>query len=373
MKGHRGCCVKFVTFVTCGKSVMARRYNDTMSFPSLGLTVVLLVLAASDAASLLKERGLQRRATTWVLPAEADLGRALRRVATFDRAVKNARKASARMARNLKDLDREIDSLTQRRRRISNQLPQLAGRDVRLHNQAIATLNQIGIRLAELYEYKVTSDEPAEVQTNLAAARQSYIQHLLDTRRAVNEVLGTYDELSNDAVVTEAIAESDGDQRQPFTLGPSRRYLGHIKRLERLEGSVHSEQITMRRHAGTFWVPVVFNRTITRELLFDSGASTISLPARMAAEIGLAPSDSDTTTRVSLADGSVVVASVRTIPFVRVGSFEARDVRCIVLPPEYINAPALLGGSFINRFGYSIDTGTGTLTLHRLDDASSGR
>ena len=51
-----------------------------------------------------------------------------------------------------------------------------------------------------------------------------------------------------------------------------------------------------------------------------------------------------------------------------IGTFEAHDVRCIVLPPEFTNAPALLGGSFINRFGYTIDTGASTLTLHRLDD-----
>ena len=359
MKVHPACRVKYVK---------RRRYNDAMSVHAFGLTAILLALAGPDAASLLKERGLERQATTWILPAEADLGRALHKVGTFDRVVKKARKADARMARNLKGLDREIESLTKRRRQISNQLPQLARRDARLHNQAIATLNQISIRLAELYEYKVSSDEPARIETELAAARQSYIQHLLDTRRAVDEVLGTYDELSSDAQVTEAIAELGRAQQESFTLGPSRRYLGYVKRLERFEASVHTEQIALRRQAGTYWVTVVFNRKVTRELLFDSGASTISLPASMAAEIGLAPSSADTTTRVSLADGSVVEASVRTIPFVRVGSFEARDVRCIVLPPEFTNAPALLGGSFINRFGYTIDTGAGMLTLHRLDD-----
>lgn len=342
-----------------------------MSILASGLTGFVLALAQPGAASLLEERGLERQATTWVLPAEADLGRALRKVGTFDRAVKQARKAGARMTRNLKGLDREIESLTRQRRRLSSQLPQLARQDVRRYNQAIATINQISVRLAELYEYKVNSDEPAEVEMTLAAARQSYIQHLLDTRRAVDEVLGTYGELSNDAVVTEAIAESGRDMRdmeKSFTLGPSRRYLGHLKRLERLEESIHSEKIALRRQAGTYWVAVVFNRKVTRELLFDSGASSISLPARMAADIGLVPSDTDTITRVSLADGSIVEASVRTIPYVRVGSFEARDVRCIVLPPEYTNAPALLGGSFINRFGYTIDTGASTLTLHRLDE-----
>lgn len=339
-----------------------------MRLPAFGLTALLLALAGPDFVSLLRERGLERQGRTWVLAAESNLHRALRDIGTFDRAVKKAAKAGARMARNLKGLDREIESLTQQRRRISSGLPELARRDARRHNQAVATLNQISVRLAELYEYKVNSDEPAEVEMAMAAARQSYIQHLLDTRRAVDEVLRTYHGLSTDAPVTEAIDELGRAQEQSFTLGPSRRYLGHLKHLERFEARVHTEQIPLRRQAGTYWVPVVFNRTVTRELLFDSGASTISLPARMAAEIGLGPGSADTTTRVTLADGSVVEASVRTIPFVRVGTFEAHDVRCIVLPPEFTNAPALLGGSFLNRFGYTIDTGASTLTLHRLDD-----
>ena len=57
----------------------------------------------------------------------------------------------------------------------------------------------------------------------------------------------------------------------------------------------------------------------------------------------------------------------------RSAHFEAADVRCVVMPPEYADAPALLGGTFINRFGYKIDTGTGTLTLHRLDDGRDKR
>ena len=95
--------------------------------------------------------------------------------------------------------------------------------------------------------------------------------------------------------------------------------------------------------------------------------------AALAAQIGLFPSPTDPTTHLWVADGSVIVATVMTIPLARVGTFEVKNVRCIVLPPEYKNAPALLGGSFLNRFGYRIDTGTATLTLHRLDDDPTDR
>ncbi len=328
------------------------------------------MLLGGDTASLLDEKDLHREATTWVLPAEKALDRALREVRGLDRKTKSARKNSARMAKNLKDLDQEIEKLTRRRRAIGDQLPGLAG-DPRRHNRAVATLNQIGVRLAELYEYKVASDEPAKIEQALATAKQAYIQHLLNTRRGMDGAIEQYAQLAADPRVGAAIAElAEADQRT-YTLGPTRRFLKNLERLERLESVIQTDRITMRRHAGTWWVPVVFNREVTRELLFDSGASTVSLPARIAAEIGLTPSAADTMTRVSLADGSVVEATVMTIPFLRVGMFEAADVRCIVLPPEYPNAPALLGGSFINRFGYSIDTGDGTLTLHRIEDSTN--
>ena len=339
-----------------------------MTLCALGLAAAMFL--PGDAASLLAELGLQREAMTWVLPAESELNRALRDVRSLDRKVKSARKDSARMAKNLKDLDHQIETLTRRRRAIGDQLPGLA-RDPRRHNQAVATLNQIGVRLAELYEYKVASDEPAKVDQALAAAAQAYIQHLLDTRRVVDGAIQQYAQLAVDPQIGVALAELTGADERTHTLGPTRRFLKNLQRLERLESVIRTDRITMRRHGGTWWVPVVFNREVTRELLFDSGASTVSLPARMAAQIGLTPSATDTMTRVSLADGSVVEAAVMTIPFLRVGTFEAADVRCIVLPPEYPNAPALLGGSFLNRFGYTIDTGDGTLTLHRIEDSTN--
>jgi len=336
----------------------------------LVLCLATAMLAGRDAAALLDEKGLRRETTTWVLPAESELNRAMRDVRSLDRKVKSARKDSARMAKNLKDLDREIEKLTRRRRAIGDQLPGLAG-NPRRHNQAVATLNQIGVRLTELYEYKAASDEPAKVAQALAAAGQGYIQHLLDTRRVVDGAIARYARLAEDPEVGVALAELSTADERTYTLGPTRRFLKNLQRFERLESVLQTDRITMRRHAGTWWVPVVFNRDFTRELLFDSGASTVSLPARIAAQIGLTPTAADPVIRVSLADGSVVEAVLMTIPFLRVGMFEATDVRCIVLPPEYPNAPALLGGSFLNRFGYAIDTSDGTLTLHRIEDSTN--
>ena len=72
----------------------------------LAIALVAMLLSG-DAATLLGEKDLERDATTWVLPSEAEFGRALRDVRTFDRSVKTAKRDSARRAKNMKDRDRE--------------------------------------------------------------------------------------------------------------------------------------------------------------------------------------------------------------------------------------------------------------------------
>ena len=231
-------------------------YNDTITVLVLGLAAAMLL--GGDAAALLDEKGLRREAATWVLPAESSLNRALREVRGLDRKVKSSRKDSVRMAKRLKDIDREIERLTGRRRAIANQLPGLAG-NARRHNQAVATLNQIAVQITELYEYKRASDEPAEVEQALIAARQDYIQHLLNTRRDVEAAIERYAQLSADSRIGVALAELSGTDERTYTLGPSRRFLKNLQRLERLESAIQTDRITLRRHAGTWWVPVVFN------------------------------------------------------------------------------------------------------------------
>ena len=86
----------------------------------------------------------------------------------------------------------------------------------------------------------------------------------------------------------------------------------------------------------------------------------------MAREIGLKPSEDAPKVRVSIADGSTVIATQATIEKVRVGKFEATNVECLVMPESFSSALPLLGGAFINRFNYKMDPDTGKLTLSKL-------
>jgi predicted aspartyl protease len=67
--------------------------------------------------------------------------------------------------------------------------------------------------------------------------------------------------------------------------------------------------------------------------------------------------------RVQVADGTTSLARQVTMPVVRVGRFEARNVECTVLPIGAGEATPLLGQTFLGEYSYRIDAGERMLLL----------
>jgi predicted aspartyl protease len=74
---------------------------------------------------------------------------------------------------------------------------------------------------------------------------------------------------------------------------------------------------------------VNFNGKVTQPLAYDTGASSVVLPASLAAQIGLKPGKDDPTVRAQVADGSVVEAKPMTIPSVREGANAAHSQEAV--------------------------------------------
>jgi aspartyl protease family protein len=81
--------------------------------------------------------------------------------------------------------------------------------------------------------------------------------------------------------------------------------------------------------------------------MVDTGASVIALTESSAALVGIRPSRSDYTARVSTANGEVKAARAR-LPSVDVGGIEVRDVEAMVLPDNVLSEN-LLGLSYLSR------------------------
>jgi clan AA aspartic protease (TIGR02281 family) len=114
---------------------------------------------------------------------------------------------------------------------------------------------------------------------------------------------------------------------------------------------------------------VTFNGKVTKPLAYDTGASSVVLPASLAAQIGLKPGKDDPTVRAQVVDGSVVEAKQMTIPSVRVGKFTFKDVVCIVMTADRKNAPPLLGQTFLRNLTYKFSGGTLVLTRVETSEA----
>jgi aspartyl protease family protein len=56
---------------------------------------------------------------------------------------------------------------------------------------------------------------------------------------------------------------------------------------------------------------------------------------------------------------------------VRVGKFTAENVECVVLGEQAINAPPLLGMSFLGQFKFELDAAQSLLKLVKVDSGET--
>ncbi len=186
-------------------------------------------------------------------------------------------------------------------------------------------------------------------------------------RQLVDAAAKSYAELADDAAIKGALEELGKTAKAKPRLGPSAQFASTVKMLEQIEHSVITDAVDLRKQGGVFWVDATFNGKVIRPMVFDTGASLTTIPARLAEEIGLKPSPSDPVVRCETADGTVIEARQVTIPTMRVGRFTVNDVTCAVMPAGKGNIAPLLGQSFHRHFTYKFTPESGHLVMSRVE------
>jgi clan AA aspartic protease (TIGR02281 family) len=205
------------------------------------------------------------------------------------------------------------------------------------------------------------------VGARVAMRREEYMQAVLDAREVVEKAQENYALLAKDDEASQALARLNENSKTKFALGPSKTFLANVKQLEKYEATVLTEKVALRKEGGIFWVDVMFNGKVSESLAFDTGASSVVLPAQLAARIGLEPGKDAPTVRTQVADGSLIEAKQMVIPSVRLGKFTVKDVPCIVMPADRTNVPPLLGQTFLRHFLCHTNADAGTLVLTKID------
>jgi len=363
---------------------MPRRAQWTLAFLALPAVLAAGGLRAGDpsAEDVLKGHGLKRVGTTYVLgSAEADVQRKVNELRLLSRQLNFALQQQEALEQGTQDREAMIQEMLRRRIALNEQIGALdqqlnaggnffAGRNqlVEQRNQLVLEYNGLVDRVRLLQGQGSDPKVREQIQGEVPRRREAYTQAVLDLRKLVETTTKAYAELARNGEVTQALEALGRTSPSRPKLGPSRAFQDNVKLLERVEKSVITDSVELRRTGGgVYEVDVTFNGKVTRPMIFDTGAGLTMIPAKLAAEIGLAPSPGDPEVHCTTADGTVVIARQKTIPSMRVGRFVVNDVVCAVMPAEKGNVEPLLGQTFHRHFTYKMTPGSGHLVISTVD------
>lgn len=120
------------------------------------------------------------------------------------------------------------------------------------------------------------------------------------------------------------------------------------------------ETVRVRRHGGNWFVEVTLNDMHQATFLVDTGASACAITPEMAEALGIVLDPDVPPVLVRGVTGSTWGRRV-TIPSIRVGETEARDVIAFVIPLPGLQG--ILGNTFLSRYTTTLDPGQALLTL----------
>jgi clan AA aspartic protease (TIGR02281 family) len=135
------------------------------------------------------------------------------------------------------------------------------------------------------------------------------------------------------------------------------------------------EQVPVTADGGVFSLPVQINGVLQMDLVLDTGAAYVMIPADVALTLKrtgtLNTGEADEIKEFALADGSVIKQRRVVLRSLQIGPARLCEVQAIV---GGLKSPLLLGQSALRRLEpWQLDTRNGRLLLMRSDGHSSGR
>ena len=294
-----------------------------------------------------------------------------------EKAVKRSISNCTKIRKSLFDVARQVESVQiglleakQKATTMEKQFVKLnsmlaSARTTRENNQIVAKLNAANSTM-KLHQTRIEEVEGLlkQGQTEANKQREAYIAQLLEVKEQSKALDTKIEELSNDGALKNLLADIETKTRTQYAIGASKTLERLRRDLKKLEDGVMSESIPLRDDgSGTFMASVSINENESVELVVDSGASSISLPASMAEQLGIYVGADAPDVRVQIADGSIIPGKLVILDSVRVGKFTAENVECVVLGPKAKAAPSLLGMSFLGKFKFELNANEGTLTM----------
>jgi predicted aspartyl protease len=363
---------------------MAGFFAVTLSLGAMGA-------AASRAqepqpAEVLKGQGLKRSSgPAWTLPGEAAVLEGVRKAKALSLQLRDAQEQQQALELGdqnpqvlIEGLRQQIDWLAQRIGAYDQELTKLgppAGIGaadayynilVRERNAIVTEQRRLGDLINNLANQRGQFQQvKRQFHAEVARLRESYLQVVDNAKTSADEITARYAELAGKPEVSRALKDLSASSKTPQKLGPSEKLAAAIKWLSKLEGSVRSESVALHREGGVDHVDVTLNGKGPFRMVFDTGAGPMTLPAGLAAQLGLKPTGR--TVPLVVADGSRVMAREMIVRTAGIGRLTVKDVTCVVMPPEKGDIAPLLGQSILQRFDFKYTQGSGRLVLTKVE------
>lgn len=335
------------------------------------LAILALSLAAASSSaqeaspdSVLKEKGLKRAGTTYILPAEAQFQKKINAARALYRAVSLAAERKQLFEANVAARQNDLRLMERQYVALNEELTQVSSNEER--NRLVAMSNSLAGQI-NLHRQDADPENHQVPGARLAIQREEFIEAVIALRLFVDSSIQAYADLAKDAEVQKTLTDLNAKTKAKLNLGPTRAFLANVKLLEKVEASVLTEEVTLRKEGGVFWVDVTFNGKTTKPMIYDTGASSVVLPSELALELGLKPSPNDEVVKAHIADGSIVDARKAVLSSIRVGKFTVKDVECIVMPPSKTDVAPLLGQTFQRHFISKFSPDAARLVLSKID------
>jgi clan AA aspartic protease (TIGR02281 family) len=333
--------------------------------------VLLLVTPMQDKtySEALKAKGYKVATANVVASEEAEVDKGLKSLKTVYNAVIDAKQRLANVERDVEANKQAITTLMARRVQLGQLMNNQSSTANR--NAVVVQYNAVTDELNLRIERDQKGDTLAKARELYASPRNTYLKSVLALRELIDKTDAKYKKDTDDSALAGLIAAANKAENRKLTLGPSKEYQANVKAFVRYEALILSDSITLERESNTYTIDVSLNGKDPVKMVFDTGASMISLSHAMAVKAGLKPDEAKTEAKVTIANGETVKVKRIKIASVRVGKFEVKNVECVVMPEELADSPALLGGSFLNNFKYEIDSDAKKVRLTRLEGVNT--
>jgi aspartyl protease family protein len=318
------------------------------------LVFVLCVQVATgddDPRQTLRDLGMKVVGDTVVVADEAKVSKMLSEIPKFKKRLIDATKARDQAEQNVVQKDAMIKQCIQQRLTLNAQLANV--QTVEQNNRLVGMISVLSDQINLLSDSEKLEESVKESRVKANEIREAYVDHVMALRKAYDATLVRYEELALDEPLKETLAALSDDK--PVKLGPSRSFVSSNEKIKKVEDTVLSETIMLRKESGVWFVSVVVNDAKPQEFVLDTGAGLLSIPAKVAEEMDLKVDSTSPLIRLSMADGRVITASQVFARKVRVGKFTVENVECAVLPPEAVAADPLLGQTFLGKFSFQFD------------------